>query len=60
MITARITWSELNDWGSYHTYEDVMDFYDYEDLQNTIDRWYEIGCEGIYYEILGEYPDEEE
>ena len=60
MITARISWSELNDWGTYHSYEDVMDFDNYEELQEAIARWYEIGCEGIYYDILGEYPDEEE
>ena len=52
MVIAKIYWSEVNDWGSYHSYEETEEFDSYEDLMEAADRWHQIGCEDISFSIL--------
>lgn len=52
MIVVRIQWSEENDWHTVHSYEGIEAFESYEDLYDAIERWNDIGCVNISYDVL--------
>lgn len=57
MIIIKLHWSEENEWHTVHSYEEIEEFDSYEDLYDAMERWYEIGCMDISYDVLHDDTD---